>query len=95
MSSKCRYCGQDAHGTGCFYSPTGVHKATGDPEHCIMCGSTAYGTGCYYAENNNPRKVHIHGHGKGTDGKVHCIYCGVTIPDGSACFYSPTGKHEG
>ena len=95
---ECRYCGKIIHGLGCPYSPDGYHEEIGDTEHCIRCGSTSYGPGCFYADaKTNPNMVHIHGHGKDSNGKMRCIYCGVILSKGSnmtGCVYSPNGKHK-
>jgi len=96
---ECRYCGKKVTGAGCAFSPDGYHTAIGDNDHCIRCGSTSYGSTCQFAESDNVDKVHIHGHGKSeTDGKVHCIYCGMVISGtggGAGCPFSPTGYHRG
>jgi hypothetical protein len=56
--SKCIYCGSEAYGRGCAYSPNKVHLHIDDPKRCIYCGSNAFGLGCPY----NPHgKNHIHG----------------------------------
>ena len=94
---ECRYCGKNAHGYGCVYSPDGIHEETGDAEHCIRCGSTSYGNGCVYATEDNINKIHIHGHGKDSQGNMRCIYCGAILSKGSnmnGCWYSPNGKHK-
>ena len=98
-NDECRYCGKVAHGGGCIYSPDGMHEEAGDADHCIRCGSTNYGPTCIFADVSNPRKIHIHGHGKSPkDGKIHCIYCGVIMGkggvSGGSCIFSPTGKHQ-
>ena len=98
-NDECRYCGtKGVHGTGCLYSPSGMHEEVGDADHCIYCGSTSYGTGCLFANpKENPKKLHKHGHGKSDkDGKLHCIWCGKIIDKsgGYGCLFSPSGKHQ-
>lgn len=94
----CRYCGKQASGRGCLYSPDGYHEAVGDADHCIRCQSSNYGAGCLYPSKDNKKKIHIHGHGKSLkDGKLHCVYCGKVMAPGTAgagCLYSPNGKHQ-
>ncbi len=57
MTSRCVYCGSANFGSGCRYSPKGMHFHPDDPKHCAYCGSSNYGKGCRYA----PEGIHIHG----------------------------------
>lgn len=95
-NNSCRYCGREGvHGTGCLFSPTGMHEEVGDGDHCIYCGSTNYGTGCLFSSEKG--KIHKHGHGKSEkDGKMHCVWCGKVLEKsgGTGCLFSPNGKHQ-
>lgn len=57
MTSRCVYCGSTNYGSGCRYSPKGIHFHPEDPKHCAYCGSSNYGKGCRYS----PDGIHIHG----------------------------------
>ena len=57
MTSRCVYCGSANFGSGCRYSPKGMHFHPDDAKHCAYCGSSNYGKGCRYA----PEGIHIHG----------------------------------
>ena len=57
MTSRCVYCASTNFGSGCRYSPKGVHMHPDDPKRCTYCGSANYGRGCRYS----PDGVHIHG----------------------------------
>ena len=93
---NCRYCGKVMHGPGDPFSPDGYHEEVGDAEHCIRCGSTAYGEGCVFSNyNENPRGIHIHGHGKDSSGNTRCIYCGKHMTSNmDGCVFSPNGRHK-
>jgi len=55
--SRCVYCGSANFGSGCRYSPKGIHFHPDDAKHCSFCGSANYGKGCRYA----PDSIHVHG----------------------------------
>jgi hypothetical protein len=52
------YCGTEAYGRGCSYSPSKVHVHVDDPKKCIYCGSITYGRGCPFNPTSN---IHVHG----------------------------------
>ena len=58
MNNKCVYCGSNAYGPGCPFSPTKIHFHPNDPKKCCYCGSVAHGPGCPF---NPHAKVHVHG----------------------------------
>lgn len=104
---SCMYCGSNALGYGCGFSPTGKHvEEPGDPNSCRFCHSSAYGYGCGFNEGDSEEYgifslPHTHVHG--SDG-IHCIYCGAILnprynnvggmAGGYGCPFSPDGKHR-
>ena len=88
----CRFCGEEASGYGCKYSPTHIHVKIGDATKCIFCGATSYGKSCAYNDGKTitgyVKGFHVHGHGS-----KKCIWCGST-DKGLGCAYSPDGKHH-
>jgi len=56
--SKCIYCGSQAYGRGCPFSPHKIHVHLGNVRKCIYCGSVAMGMGCPF---NPHSKMHVHG----------------------------------
>lgn len=88
MQTKCIYCGSQAFGSGCVYSPyKGNHVHSTSQDNCMFCGQPVYGGGCRYSPNGK----HIHGHAKvGEQGK--CRYCGSTAY--GSCGISPSHYHE-
>jgi len=82
----CRWCGSRDRGSGCPYSPNGVHEAVPiNSKECIFCGKSHYGRGCPWSPDKGTHK-------HGSDGKK-CRYCG-SHNLGSGCPYSPNGKHQ-